>query len=464
MRNSLSCFLFAALIGAACRSQPPGVESGPGTPPGGLDGPGGRPTATVARVSPGGGRWQMYRLPALTPIPSPSGTLPRSDRIIGVDPETDALYVLTLRDDVLAGDLLTARVDTVGRQATAAVLGPEGTLYVVDAKHQVTALKRRARRQWTTPLPNAPATLFGAGDQRLVAVVRGDPPRLVAATAEQAGDPVALPADSGVAATYWGDVVAVATDSGVALLDPLGRRRAGFLRLRGQPHAVAFSPSGHRLYVARATRPGLAAIDRFRRRSLDDVPLPGPAAELRLDPLGRWLLARQTTAADSVWIVDLPTGSLRGTIATSWEADLPAIAPDGTLLYRADDAVVAVAPDSPQVVLGRVAGGARDRWMASRWHPRGLPTQAAGARSGADSVGQEGPLYVQVSVSQNREWSAENAQQLVRAGLPARVLPPRTLDDGYRVVLGPYPTRGEAEAMGRKLGRPFWIYQAGGGR
>jgi hypothetical protein len=464
LRNSLSCFLFAALIGLACRSRPPGVGSAPGTGTAGLDGPGGRPTATVARVSPGGGRWQMYRLPVLTPLPSPSGALPRSDRIIGLDPEAEALYVMTLRDDVLAGDLLTARIDTVGRQAAQAVLGPEGTLYVVDDEHRVIALKRRARRQWPTPLPTAPAMLFGAADQLLLAVVRGDPPRLLAASAEQAADPVTLPGDSAVAATYWGDLVAVATDSGVVLLDPLGRRRPGFLRLRGKPGAVAFSPSGHRLYVTRAGRPGLAAIDRFRRRALDDVSLPGPAAALRLDPLGRFALARQAAVADSVWIVDLSTGTLRGTIATPWEADLPAIAPDGTLLFRTGDAVVAVAADSPQVVLGRVAGGARDRWMASRWHPRGLPTQAAGSPSGADSVGSEGPLYVQVSVSQNRDWSAETAQQLVRAGLPARVLPPRTLDDGYRVVLGPYPTRGEAEAIGRKLGRPFWIYQAGGGR
>ena len=51
------------------------------------------------------------------------------------------------------------------------------------------------------------------------------------------------------------------------------------------------------------------------------------------------------------------------------------------------------------------------------------------------------------------------AQQLTRAGLAARVLPPRGPDDGYRVVLGPFPTRAQAEAIGRKLGRPFWIYQ-----
>ena len=71
----------------------------------------------------------------------------------------------------------------------------------------------------------------------------------------------------------------------------------------------------------------------------------------------------------------------------------------------------------------------------------------------------EGLLYVQVSTSQNEAWSGEMAQQLTRAGLAARVLPPRGPDDGYRVVLGPYPTRAQAEAIGRKLGRPYWIYQ-----
>jgi cell division protein FtsN len=90
-----------------------------------------------------------------------------------------------------------------------------------------------------------------------------------------------------------------------------------------------------------------------------------------------------------------------------------------------------------------------------------MPVPTAGTAEAAAEASSEGPVYVQVSVSQNREWSTENAQQLARAGLPARVLAPRSIEDGYRVVLGPYPTRGEAEAIGRKLGRPFWIFQAG---
>jgi len=85
--------------------------------------------------------------------------------------------------------------------------------------------------------------------------------------------------------------------------------------------------------------------------------------------------------------------------------------------------------------------------------------QATEPGAAADTTGSAGPLYVQVSTSQNEAWSAGMAQQLTRAGLAARVLDPKNPDDGYRVVLGPYPTRTQAEAIGRKLGRPFWIYQ-----
>src|SRR5439155_336981 len=142
--------------------------------------------------------------------------------------------------------------------------------------------------------------------------------------------------------------------------DPLGRRDPAFVRLADAPRALAFSPSGHRIYVARRNVPGLAVVDRYERKELDGVALPGTVATLRLDPLGRWLLARPAIG-DSAWLVDLPIKRHTGIVPTQWHADLP-----------------------PQ-------------------HP----------------------------------------------------------DDGYRVVLGPYATREQAEATGRRLGRPFWIYQPG---
>jgi cell division protein FtsN len=41
--------------------------------------------------------------------------------------------------------------------------------------------------------------------------------------------------------------------------------------------------------------------------------------------------------------------------------------------------------------------------------------------------------------------------------LPASVLTPKRKDEAYRVVLGPYPTREQAEDTGRKLGMPSFI-------
>jgi len=191
------------------------------------------------------------------------------------------------------------------------------------------------------------------------------------------------------------------------------------------------------------------------------VALPGPVAALRLDPLGRWLLARPATG-DSAWIVDLPIKQHTGIVPTQWQSDLPAISPDGVLIYRRRDEVVSVRPDSLTEV-GKVTKAAGDLWVLTTWLPRGVPASATSARadSAAADGGAEGPLYVQVSTSQNPEWSQHLADDLSRAGMNARVLPPQTPDDGYRVVLGPFPSRAQAEATGRRLGRPFWIYQPG---
>jgi len=455
LRNFLCCFLFALLVGAGCRSGTPDVARAAGRRG---DRAAGRLSATAVRVKPAGGAWERYRLPSLAPIPGTAGRLPRVDSLVGVDGESETLFLRTVRDDILALDLVAGRVDTVARRGVRATLGPDGTLFVIDEEHRVTSFARRVRRTWPDTLPGLPAAVFGAASQRLLGVIRGDDPLLFAVSAEQPVTTQALAATGPVAATRWGELVAAANESGVLLLDPYGHRPATFVPLRGESVTLTFSPSGHRLYVLRRDHAELAAIDRFARRVIGDVPLPGPARDIRLDPLGRWLLARPV-AGDSAWVVDLPTRAVTGAIPTPWHADLPAIAPDGTVLVRRGDDVVAIRLDSLTTV-SRVTRGASDLWLVSAWRPRGTPTETQSDAGVAEQDGGEGPLYVQVSVSQNQAWSAENAQQLVRAGLPARVLAPRSAEDGYRVVLGPYPTRAEAETMGRKLGRPFWIYQA----
>ncbi|HMA40025.1 MAG TPA: SPOR domain-containing protein [Gemmatimonadales bacterium] len=448
----------------ACRTQTPGGSSSQSAAAPSLRpqiGPPGRRAGFAIRVAANGGAAQLYRLPTLAPWPTPlRGKLPPVERVLGVDPEGAELFVRTAKREVLGLDLESGRVDTVATDVQRATLGPDGTVYAVDAKRRVTTWSRRVRLTWPHPLTSDPTDLFGASNERLVATVGGDQPALVIAAADQPQASRPLSSDGDVEASRWGDLVAVASDSGVTLLDPLGRREPGFVAIADHPRALLFSPSGHRVYVGSRSGLGLAVIDRYGLKEIDGVALPTPAAALRLDPFGQWLLARPSVG-DTVWVVDLPIKQLVGGLPTPWLVDLPTVAPDGSLLVRRGNDVVAVRPDS-LLETGRVSDGASDLWVATSWAPRGAAAgAAAGTAAAADSAGAEGPLYVQVSVSRNQTWSQQMADELIRAGLPAKVLAPVSADEGYRVVLGPYPTRDQAEVIGRKLGRPYWIYRPG---
>ena len=416
----------------------------------------------LVRVAAKGGPPRLYRLPTLTELPGAlRGRLPAVDRIIGADDADGLLFVRTAKGDVLAYDFESGRSDTVASGVALATLGPDGTLFTVDARRHVVSYARRTSTEWAQPLPAMPAALFGGADQRLIAVTAQPQPKLLSETVDQPAVMRAFPASADPTATRWGDEIASATDSGVFLVEPLSRRASAFVPLPDHPSSVAFSPAGHRLYVTRRSGMGLAVVDRFTHEEVDGVALPGLVRAVRLDPLGRWLLARAGTG-DSIWVVDLASRTVTGTAASAWDDDLPAVAPDGTLLVRQGADIIAYRPDSLRP-LGRVTGGGPDLWAATGWIPSGSSRSAAlaDAPGPAAAAGDTtaGALYVQVSISQNQAWSQGMAQQLSRAGLAARVLPPTSADDGYRVVLGPYATREQAEDIGRKLGRPYWIYQ-----
>jgi cell division protein FtsN len=74
-----------------------------------------------------------------------------------------------------------------------------------------------------------------------------------------------------------------------------------------------------------------------------------------------------------------------------------------------------------------------------------------------------GDIYLQVSSSQNQEWAQAFARQLKDGGFPAKVLAPKTSDEGYRVMVGPYPSREAAESVGKRLGRSYFIVMPGVG-
>ena len=62
-----------------------------------------------------------------------------------------------------------------------------------------------------------------------------------------------------------------------------------------------------------------------------------------------------------------------------------------------------------------------------------------------------------MSSSRNPSWANELAGKLKAAGLPASVLQPKSARGRYRVVLGPYASRDQAEATGKSLGMPSFV-------
>jgi hypothetical protein len=415
------------------------------------------------RIPREGGLARLYRIPTLDSAAwKPAERLPPVERLIGADPEQGLVFVFDRKNNVLAVDLDTRRVRTFLENMRYATLGPDGALYAVDTASSVIQLVRRTPVRFRAKLQGKPAELHGTMDGALLARLAGNTPALEFLGSDQAPTSIPLP-EGQIASSFIGDQVAVAADSAVILYTPQQKTKPRVIPIDGDARAVLFSPSGHRLYVARAAAP-LLVLDRFEGTRLREIELPGPARGLRSDMYGSWILVRPESA-DSVWVVDVSTGKYLGTTASKWSEDLPAVAPPHTLLVRRGADVVAL--DLSQkgfAELGRVEGGAADFWLPLAWHPaqeNEIPVEAdSAALADSDSASARASVYLQVSSSQNPTWASELSEKLRAAGLPAAVLTPRRSEEAYRVVLGPYATREQAEETGRKLGMPSFIVTA----
>jgi len=400
------------------------------------------------------GEARLYDLPGLEPVAANLDPGPGTDRIVGFAPDDDLLYALA-DGALLALDLRIGRFRVLDSTVVHAAVDATGTVVLARADG---GLALGADRR-VTPVGGLPARsrlelLWGAPGGRTAAVVRGDSGRrLLVLSGGAVASSRPLP-DGPVARTVWGDAVAIGTPEGVEIQELLRDTPPVRIRLRPGVLALAFSASGHRLYAA-TDQPAVEVFERFEGDALGKVPLAGPVTALRSDEYGRYLFG---VSGDRLILLDVLSDTLV-TQAGLWGDDLPAAGPDGTILLRRGSDVVAMAPGD-SAPRGRVAGGAADRWLVAPWSTR-RQTLAVGqtdAPVGAVPVpGQE--IFVQVSSTSNAQWAEGLAADLRLAGMRATVLPPRSADEMYRVVLGPYATREEAETIGRKLGMPYWIFQ-----
>lgn len=402
----------------------------------------------------GGEHAVLFRLPTLSEVAwrfeAGSNTIRRT---VGFAGDEDLVFVQSDSLELVALDLTSGRARIVDTNVALATLGPTGIVYSVRTNGSVARLERRSLVEWPDTFSIMPTHIWGAVRDRLLALIpAGDGPRLELLSSGQ--PPVSQRVPEGtVAVAAWGDAAAIGTDSGLVIIDPAADEPPRFRRLEGVK-LLCFSPSAHRIYAVTSGNT-LVEIERFELDVVDELTLPGPASDVRLDPLGRALLIRPASG-DSIWLVDLNRWSLTGTVPGAWDENLPAVAPDGTLLIRRDGTIVGF-PLDRLTVAGEAADRDGDRWLVAGWDPRRpaleLATEAAPE---PEPPGQ--PLYVQVSSTSNQAWADDLAMNLRRAGLNAGVLAPTTEDEPFRVVLGPFLTREEAEEIGRRLGMPYWIF------
>jgi len=289
--------------------------------------------------------------------------------------------------------------------------------------------------------------------------------------------------------TQVGDRVYFTVDSGLVGVKAKDLSPAGTVDLQSRVRALAPTPSGDRLYVATFGDSGLSVVDRYSGSVSHAVTLPAPPTDLRMDGLGRYLIAR-FPKVDSAWVIAIGTNRLVGAVATRWEADLPVITPDGELAALGAKDVTLIDPDN-LAVKSTVAAGAKDFWYFFAWNgfrprPAGLdqpvtfPTDSVYSDSTASSTSpyaSSTPATIDstqlapgtqptagFTVSFAALLTEDKAQQLastIRVGAtPAHVVVTSSAGSPiFRVVMGPFSTKEEAERVGRASRRDYWIYE-----
>jgi cell division septation protein DedD len=263
---------------------------------------------------------------------------------------------------------------------------------------------------------------------------------------------------------------------------------------------LAATPSGDRVFVVTSNGTAVQIVDRYREQVSGEIALGRHPSDLRMDPLGRYLLAR-LDGVDSTAVIALGTNKVVGTFATGWRADLPFVAPDGGIALAQGKDVIVTDVESQRTPI-RVTGGAADFWYPFRWtgfRPRageldqpvdfGTPADSAAVADSAAAHDTTAPgatpapapvlapappprdtavrrpnagFTVSFAALLVADKARELASQIRVGNENARVV--TAVRDGstiYRVVLGPYPTRDEAERVGRESKQSYWIYEGG---
>jgi len=473
------------------------------------------PDQLVLRFSREGGRVRAYAYPQIDSLVwSSSSAAPPLARILAFDDNAGAVAAADAKDVPVRVYLRLGTVKREAKPKLTRVVSTDGwAIYGLAGDGSITRLTPSASAPWTYKpsvlprelVPQPDGTLLVLSDKgTTTTITQLHPPETkITGTA-------VLPRVQHAVRTPVGDRLYFAVDSGLIGVRSRDLEPVPSVRLESRVRAIVTTPSGDRVYIATGTSSELIVVDRYSEIE-SRIELPGPAMDVRMDPTGRYVLARAATG-DSVWVIAVGTDRVMGAVQTEWRGDLPAVAPDGAIvLLRGKD--VQLVDGETLRPTRRVAGGGLDLWHFISWNgfrPQSGtaddPSPVAGAESVPDdTVGAGNPFSGQLAGSDvpstvadsgeltppSRPAAKSDSVPLVTAEFTvqfgalgdeaaARDLahkirigpaPPRVVattrvlasvvagSSVYRVIAGPFSSREEAERASRETGKAYWIYE-----
>jgi hypothetical protein len=455
--------------------------------------------ALLLRIPRKGGLARVAVYPKLDSAVWTDSAAPSLDRVLAFDPDAGTIAFVDSKGLPGRIDLRMTEVRTASRAKLTSLSSANGTdIYGINSKGEVIRLNPSGGDWHFKPVVPARTVFAQPNGELLVAANKGAQTLLwkVRPPDDIVQDSAVLPLSGRGVRTQVGDRVYFTVDSGLVGIKVKDFSPVGAVKLANRVLAMAPTPSGDRLYVATAGDSSIAIVDRYTESAKSSITLSQPPIDFRMDPLGRYLLAR-FPHADSAWVIAIGTNRVVGVVPTRWETDLPAVAPDGLLALLGAKDVSLVDPEKLDVK-STVAGGAKDFWYFFAWdgfrpRPQGLdqPVTFPGDSFGRDSltasstassttstapalpvdtsraVANPPPANAQstgFTVSFAALLSEDKAQALAETikvnGTPAHIVSTTTAGSPiFRVVMGPYATREEADKIGRASRREYWIYE-----
>ena len=533
------------------------------------------PDAIVLRIAARGGVARAYRYPALdTAIWTTRSALPAQVHPLAFSTDAGTLALadsmgvawrLTLGSGVLERAMATPLRETVSLDGSNIFGLSDGAVLRLTTTQATPWLVRTvASINRLQPLRDGGVLLVGHRGTETV-ITRFRPPSTTAV------DSAVLPGNARLISAAGGDRYYL-SDGPRRLVSVRARdlETLGTISIGDSIVATASSPSGDRVYVLgrddAASR--VQVINKYADVIVATIEVPTSASDLRMDPLGRYLLVRHGAEGDSVVVIGVATNSVLGRFASPWRADLPLVFPDGRIATLRGNDVVTLA-DGDFRPLAVTPDGAKDIWMVVQWNgfsrrgnalvrarvvapdtmPRPVKVDTAAAplpvdsvnpdstlapatarpapvplksppsdsarraptrgesgqapsrssaalrgklqadsdrraavrkdsmrRAGAATVripaatttapaqtgGERGSFVVQFAALKMERTAREIASKIKANGEKAHIMVTTTNGTAlYRVILGPFRSRLEAERAGRAAGRDYWVFDGG---